>query len=69
MSRSLPGSAIPVMFTEVSFPRARRPCGRWVVRLQGGHRRWPVCAWMVLVSPSPGASSDAPRTRRWPGAG
>src|SRR5690349_24760671 len=24
---------------------------------------------MVLVSPSPGAFSDAPRTRRWPGAG
>jgi len=21
---------------------ARRPCGRQVVRLQGGHQRWPV---------------------------
>src|ERR1700733_10588439 len=34
MSRSLPGHATRVMFTEVPFPGAQRPCGRQVVRLQ-----------------------------------
>jgi hypothetical protein len=70
MSRSLPGGAIRVMFTEVSFPGVPGACAG--ARLRGDKASPALTDLRVdgsWVSPSSGTFSDAAKTRRWSGAG
>src|SRR6266567_5602980 len=68
--RSLPGCAIRVRFTEVSFPGV--PSARADARLRG-YKAVTALTYLRVdgawVRPSRGTSSDAPKMRHWSGAG